>query len=197
MAERYAEFVAGGLERDANALEWLGRFAECAREVGGPVVDAGCGPGHVVNHLTELGLDACGFDLSPGQVDEALKAYPEADVRVGDLTSLDADDGSLGGLVSRYSIIHMPPTDVGRAFAEWMRVLKPGAPLLVSFFGSLSAAAHGTPFDHAVVTAYELFPAAIAQELEAAGFVEIQVGVIDPPDGGRPLDQATVFARRP
>ena len=78
-----------------------------------------------------------------------------------------------------------------------MRVLQPGAPVLLSFFASSSAEAHGSPFDHAVVTAYELFPATIARQLRDAGFAEVEFGVCDPPAGARPLDQGTVLARKP
>jgi hypothetical protein len=82
-------------------------------------------------------------------------------------------------------------------FEEWMRVLESGAPVLVSFFASRSAQAHGSPFDHAVVTAYELFPATIARELQDAGFADVEVGVRPPPEGGRPLDQGTVLVHKP
>jgi hypothetical protein len=67
----------------------------------------------------------------------------------------------------------------------------------VSFFGSLTADAHGTPFDHTVVTAYELFPATVALLMRDAGFADIEIGVLDPPDGGRPFTQTTVLARKP
>ncbi len=78
-----------------------------------------------------------------------------------------------------------------------MRVLEPGAPVLVSFFASTTADTHGTPFDHAVVTAYELFPATLAQQLHDAGFADLEVGVRPPPEGGRPFDQGTILARKP
>ena len=91
----------------------------------------------------------------------------------------------------------MLPSRLGAVFAEWMRVLEPGAPVVVSFFGSLTPEAHGTPFDHTVVTAYELFPAVIANEMQVGGFTDIEIGVLDPPDGGRPFTQATVLARKP
>ena len=99
--------------------------------------------------------------------------------------------------MSRYSIIHLHPSRLGDVFGEWVRVLEPRAPVLVSFFGSTSAGSHGRPFDHKVVTAYELFPGTVAQQLRDAGLTEVEVGVLPPPDGGRPFDQATVLARKP
>lgn len=197
MASRYASLFLGDLEGDTNALDWLAAFAELAAPRDGIVADLGCGPGHVVNHLSELGLTVIGYDLSPGQIVEARKAFPDLDFQVGDLTALDLGDSTLGGIVSRYSIIHLPPTRLGDVFEEWLRVLEPAAPVLVSFFGSASADAHGRPFDHQVTTAHELFPATVARQLQDVGFAAVRIGTRPPPAGGRPFDQATVLAIRP
>ncbi len=197
MARRYAELFLDDLDRDTNARGWLAAFAELAARRTGPVADLGCGPGHVVDHLTRLGLTVVGYDLSPGQIAEARQAFPDLSFDVGDLASLDDGNSSLGGIVARYSLIHVPPTRLGEVFVEWMRVLEPDAPVLVSFFGSKSAETHGTPFDHRVVTAYELFPPTIARQLHDAGFIDAEIGVHPSPAGGRPFDQATVLARKP
>lgn len=196
MAKEYAQLFLGDLDRDANARQWLEAFAELAATKNGEVADLGCGPGHVVNYLSNLGLAVTGYDLSSGQIAEAQQAFPELKFGVGDLAALDDVDASLGGIVSRYSIIHMNPERLDLVFAEWMRVLEPGAPVLLSFYGSLHPDGHGMPFNHAVVTAYELFPATIADLLQVAGFTDIEVGCCDPPEGGRPFDQATVLAQK-
>lgn len=196
-AELYASLFLGEIDRDANARRWLAVFAKLAALRSGPVVDLGCGPGMVVNHLSELGLASVGYDLSPGQVSQARTAFPDLEFRVGDLRALDEADSSLGGIVSRHSIIHMLPSRLDSVFEEWLRALEPGAPVFVSFFGSLSAEVHGEQFDHKVVTAYGLYPATIAQQLRDAGFTDVQVDVRDPPEGGRPFNQATLLACKP
>lgn len=195
IAELYAQLFLGDLAADASALHWLAAFARLAAVHEGIVADLGCGPGHVVDHLCELGLPAVGYDLSPGQIAEAHAAFPQRQFHVGDLTDLEFGDSSLGGIVSRYSLIHLLPSRLGSVFEEWKRVLEPGAPVLVSFFGSASAEVHGTPFDHKVVTAYELFPASVAYELTGAGFTTSEIDARPPPEGGRPFDQATILAR--
>lgn len=197
MAELYTSLNLRALDGDANARDWFAAFAKLATTQSGPVADLGCGPGHVVDHLAELGLTVIGYDLSPGQIAEAQRAFPDSQFHVGDLAALDNADSSLGGIVSRYSLIHMAPSRLGGVFGEWMRVLEPGAPVVVSFFGSSSAETHGTPFDHKVVTAYELFPATIAQQLQDAGFTHVEIGIRPPPEGGRPFTQGTVLARKP
>ncbi len=197
MAEIYAALFLTDLDGDANARQWLARFAPLAAARDGVVADLGCGPGHVVDYLGTLGLSAVGYDLSPGQIAEARKAFPGEEFHVGDLTALDVADSSIGGIVSRYSLIHLAPASLDAVFDEWLRVLESGGPALVSFFGSRSADAHGTAFDHKVTTAYELFPATVAEQMEKAGFTDVDVGVLPPPEGGRPLDQGTVLARKP
>lgn len=197
VAELYASLNLDALDGDANARYWLATFAEQAASRPGAVADLGCGPGHVVDHLSDLGLTVIGYDLSPGQIAMARRAFPDSEFRVGDLGALDVTDSSIGGIVSRYSIIHTAPSLLGAVFDEWMRVLEPEAPLLVSFFGSLSAGAHGTPFDHKVATAYELFPATVAEHLQDVGFVDIEIDARPSPDGVRPFDCGTVLGRKP
>ncbi len=197
IAEQYAALFRGDLDLDTTGRDWLALFAELAATQNGAIADLGCGPGHVVDHLSGLGLAVVGYDLSPGQIAQARSAFPDSQFRVGDLAALDNADSSVGGIVSRYSLIHMLPSRLCDVFGEWMRVLESGAPVLVSFFAASSVDAHGSPFDHTVVTAYELFPATIAQQLQDAGFTDVEIGVSPPPKGGRPLDQGTVLARKP
>ncbi len=197
MAELYTKLAIGEIGRRPIDRDWLTAFAELAASSDGAVADLGCGPGHVVNHLSELGLTAIGYDFSPGLIAAARREFPDAQFRVGDLAALDIADSSLGGVVARYSLIHMPPSRLGSVFDEWMRVLEPGAPVLVSFFAAPSAEAHGTPFDHAVVTAYALFPATIASQLQVAGFTDVEVAVCNPFDGERALEHGTVLAQKP
>jgi len=195
MAKRYAA-LDHRIDRIPTDREWLDAFAEMARDRRGPVADLGCGTGHVVQHLSELGLAACGYDISRAQIAEAQRGFPDAQFAVGDLASLDVADESLGGVVSRYSLIHVVPSRLARIFDDWHRVLEPGAPVLIQHFAAASAPRHGTPFDHAVVTAYELYPATIEEQLDHAGFGDIKVGRRAPLASERQLDHATLLGRK-
>lgn len=194
VAELYARIALDDLDRDTPDRTLLATFAQLAAHSTGAVADLGCGPGHVVNHLSELGLAVVGYDISPGQIAQARHAFPDSQFHVGDLAALDTADSSLGGIVARYSLIHMLPIRLDQIFDEWRRVLEPEAPVLVSFFASSSAEAHGSRFDHAVTTAYELFPATIARQLQEAGFGGIEVTIRNPLDHERPLDHGTILA---
>lgn len=193
-AELYASLFLHELRNDEQSLRALERFAPLVSD-GARVLDVGCGPGGLVQHLVELGLDASGVDLSPGQIAQARAAFPERRFEVGDLTDLQVDDGSLGGITSKYSIIHLDCARLGDTFSGWRRALQAGAPLFLSFFGSRSAEAHGTPFDHKVVTAYELWPPTVSSLLDAAGFVDVETTATPIPPGGRPFDHVTMLAR--
>jgi SAM-dependent methyltransferase len=197
IAELYTAVARGDIDRDIPDREWLAEFAQLATLVDGVVADLGCGPGYVTNHLAELGLSIIGYDLSPALIAEARRAFPEIQFQVGDLTALAIANSSLAGIVARYSLIHMPPDQLPHAFAEFSRLLQPGAPVLISFFAANSVERHGLPFDHAVVTAYELFPATIGDQLQDAGFADIRIGTRDPVQGERALDHGTILARQP
>ncbi|KQR17417.1 class I SAM-dependent methyltransferase [Cellulomonas sp. Leaf334] len=111
----------------------LALFAERVRAVGGPVVDAGCGPGHVTARLRDLGLDVVGIDLSPEMVRLARRDHPGLRFEVGSMTALDVPDGSVGGVLAWYSIVHVPDEDLPTVAAALHRVLRPGGVTMLGF----------------------------------------------------------------
>lgn len=127
VAASYAELVQGGGDWEVTSLDLF------AKLVSGPVLDVGCGPGRVVGLLHDRGLPAIGIDLSPGMIEIARRDYPDLDFRVGSMTALELPDGELGGIVSWWSIIHLPRDVVPQAFAEFHRVLAPGGVLLLGY----------------------------------------------------------------
>ena len=98
VADAYVEIGAGRLDAQPWLRAALAAFAESVRGLG-PVLDVGCGPGTVTAHLTELGLDASGVDLSPRMVDHARRQYPDLRFSVASATELDIPPASLGGVL--------------------------------------------------------------------------------------------------
>ena len=195
-AQLYANLFLDDLDRVPLDRKWLGSFAKLVSPGAGVVADVGCGPGYIVNYLAELSVKAIGYDISPAMIDQAQRAFPRSKFHVGDLTSLDIADSSLAGIVARYSLIHLAPAELSDVFGEWIRVLKPRAPVLVSFFASSSSVTHGLPFDHAVAPAHELFPETLVSDMQTVGFNSFEVSTRKPQDGERPLDHGTILARR-
>lgn len=102
-------------------------------EPGTPIADLGCGPGHVAAWLAERGARTVGIDLSAGMVEAGRRRFDQVEFREGDLLQLPAEDGEFGSAVAFYTIIHLDPADLLRAFEEARRVLRPSGLLLLSF----------------------------------------------------------------
>ena len=173
VAALYADMARHALDSLPLDRAVLAAYAESLRAAHGarPVGELGCGPGQTTAHLRDLGLDAFGVDLSPAMIDLARRAYPDLRFEVGSMDALDLADGTLGGVVSWYSVIHAQPEHVPMYFAEFHRVLAPGGHLLLAFFES-----EGGPvvaFDHKVVTAYRWPVDDLAGLAGEAGFVEV------------------------
>ena len=132
LADEYARHIADELARKPFDRAFLDRFAARMGDAG-PVVDVGCGPGHVTDYLHARGLDARGIDLSPEMVQQARSRFPGVAFDVGDVTALDAPDASWAAAVAFYSLIHLPRDEVSSALRELRRVLRPGGLLLVAF----------------------------------------------------------------
>src|SRR3954447_25029680 len=77
VADRYAEVVPARFGQVPFDPAMLTCFAELvAAGPAGPVADIGCGPGHVTERLSHLGLEVFGIDLSPGTLVLARQNHP-------------------------------------------------------------------------------------------------------------------------
>jgi SAM-dependent methyltransferase len=173
VAVSYAEQTRHLLDESPEELGVFALFADAVRAGGGgPVADVGCGPGRITAYLRESGLDAFGVDLSPGMIAVARRDHPGLRFAVASMTDLPLPDGSLGGLVAWYSLIHVPDEAVPGVLGHFHRALRPGAPLLLGFHvgdGSRlkSEGYGGHPMK---VYVHRRRPTRLAQWLDAAGF---------------------------
>jgi len=141
VAERYAAEVGAELADKPLDRGLLDAFAALVGP--GPVLDTGCGPGHVAAYLARRGLDVSCLDLSASMCAVARRTTSRPAV-VGDLTRLPVASAALAGAVSLYAVIHLDPARRATAYAELARVLRPGGHLLVGFHVSDADAAAGT-----------------------------------------------------
>lgn len=132
----------------------------------GPVLDAGCGPGHWTRFLGDHGARAEGMDLVPEFVALAAELSPAYPFRIGTLEDLGVEDDSLGGIFAWYSMIHLQPAEIPAVLAEFARCLRPGGHLLTGFFEGTEVEA----FPHAVMPAYYWPVDELVSKLTAAGF---------------------------
>ncbi|MFF9867609.1 class I SAM-dependent DNA methyltransferase [Streptomyces sp. NPDC013953] len=196
VASTYAEQFHDSLRDRPLERALLSAFAELVRTNGGGMVaDLGCGPGHITAHLHELGLDAFGVDASPAMVELAREANPGLRFEVGSMAGLDIGGGTLGGVLSRWSVIHTPPRDLPAILAEIARVLAPGGHLLIEFPATDGPRHETQAYDHAVVTAYRWCPDHLAGLLRDHGLTESARLVIEPvPTDRRQFQEVQLLA---
>jgi len=74
-----------------------------------------------------------GIDIAPEAVNQAVKRYPDFDVRCGDVRNLPCADSSFDLVVSNSTLDHFQTTaDIDQALRELYRVLKSGGELIIS-----------------------------------------------------------------
>ncbi|WP_460346865.1 class I SAM-dependent methyltransferase [Actinoallomurus acanthiterrae] len=170
VAEDYAAGFRDELSGKPLDRALLGCLVE-QTEAGTAIADLGCGPGHVAGRLAEHGVRAVGIDLSAGMVAVGRREFPAVEFREGDLLALPAADGEFGSAVAFYSIIHLHPAELRRAFEEVRRVLRPSGLFLVSFHIGTEVRHLDEWWGHEVDIDFRFFePGHVAEVLGEAGF---------------------------
>jgi SAM-dependent methyltransferase len=193
-APGYAERFADGLAGHQYVRGALALFAELVRDTGGPVLDAGCGIGLLAGYLRDLGVDVFGVDLSPEMVAIARRDHPGLPFEVGSMTELDVPDGSVGGVLAFYSLIHVPDDEVPAACAHFHRVLRPGGVVMAGFHVGDEYRYKTEGYGYPTKLHLHLRPVArMAAWLREAGFT-IEAEILLKP--GEPVPGGIVIARR-
>ena len=103
-------------------VDWLG-------EVHGPILDVGCGVGHLGRALTEMGrgdTELVGTDFQRDLLAEARVGY--IGLVEGDVHHLPFRDGAFSAAIASNSLHHFPYPD--KALLEIARILRPGGVLI-------------------------------------------------------------------
>jgi uncharacterized protein len=176
VATTYADHLADELTEGLPFETWLlDRVA--AHADGGPVVEVGCGPGHVTAYLAEAGADATGIDLSPAMVAEARRRFPDGTYEVGDLRRLMRPSTAPGwsAVLGWYSLIHLAASELPDAVAALSRPLAPGGWLVLAMHAGSDVRHHADWFDVPVDLDFVLHePEDVVGVVKAAGLVDIE-----------------------
>ncbi|WP_223285880.1 class I SAM-dependent methyltransferase [Kocuria atrinae] len=186
-ASEYIDALGSVEQMALSDRELIGQWRDACS---GPLLDAGCGPGHWTHFLCRDDRDATGVDLSQEFIGHARATYPEAKFECGDFSQLPLPPDYCGGILAWYSLIHTDPSEVPRVLEEFARVLRPGASLLLGFFDGKD----GEAFDHAVSPAFFRSHKGMSNDLKAAGFRIVKSHRRTDP-GSRP--HAALIARKP
>ena len=176
MAATYAEHFAGALSGTDTLESWL--LARVARHAnGGPVVEAGCGPGQVTAYLAEAGADATGIDVSPRMIEEARSRFPDGAYEVGDLRKLMRPTTAEGwaAVVSWYSLIHLASAELPDAIGALARPLAPGGLLVLAVHAGSGVSHRDSWYDIPVdLDVVRLGHEHVVAVVKAAGLVDIE-----------------------
>jgi uncharacterized protein len=144
---------------------------------GGPVVEVGCGPGHVTAYLADAGADAFGIDLSPGMIEQARARFPDGAYEVGDLRRLMRPTTATGwsAVLGWYSLIHLAASELPDAVGALTRPLAAGGWLVLGLHVGADVRHHDEWFDVPVDLDFVLHePADVVAVVEAAGLVDVE-----------------------
>jgi SAM-dependent methyltransferase len=196
------DYAAGLVDElaDLPFERWL--LDRVAADVGtGPVMDAGCGPGHVTAYLAAAGVDARGMDLSPQMVEQARARFPLLRFDVGDLRRLLRPDTADGwaAVVGWYSLIHLAGSELADAVAALVRPLAPGGLLVLGLHAGEEVRRMTSWFGHDVELDVVLHdPADVAAAMTAAGLADLEWYLRGPITArGETTTRTYVLGRRP
>jgi SAM-dependent methyltransferase len=119
-------YQANGQYGDRPALRLYVRLVR--RYVGaGPYLDFGCGTGHLLRRLSQVG-PAAGFEISPFSAARARQTAPGCQVS----TSVDdLPDGGFAGVTAIHVLEHLDDDVADSVLATFHRVLRPGGRALI------------------------------------------------------------------
>lgn len=197
VARGYREQLSGELAGKPLDRAFLDAFVE--RCAGGPIIDLGCGPGHIAAYLAGRGARVEGLDLSPAMIDEARASHPGIAFRVADMFALPHADRSLAGAVVFYAIVHLRSDELAAPMRELHRVLAPGGLAAVAFHAGTGSVHVDELFGCATSLDFFLHaPEAVVAALVEAGFtLEARLDREPYPDVEHPTRRTYLLARRP
>ena len=199
VAGAYAEQLAeelGGLPFERWLLDRVVAHAD-----GRPVVEVGCGPGHVTAYLAGAGADATGIDLAPEMVAEAGRRFPGGSYAVGDLRRLTRPPTAAGwaAVLGWYSLIHLAASELPPAVAALTGPLAPGGWLVLGLHAGDGVRHLAEWFGSDVDLDFVLHdPAFVLGVVGAAGLVDVEWYLRGPVTSrGENTDRLYVVGRKP
>lgn len=110
----------------------LQKFAEFLPEKA-HVLDVGCGAGiPTAEFLTRKNIEVTGIDISDTMLELARENVPQANFIKMDANELEFSPNTFDGLISVYTLFHIPKKKHPKILRNFYRVLKPGGILMIN-----------------------------------------------------------------
>lgn len=103
-------------ESNSSKLPYVIAFAG---EIGGPILDAGCGRGSVLRHMLDHDIDAFGIELSAAACEMYLRDLPHANA---DIIAWAEAGHRYAGLICTDVLEHIPPDQIDAVMAALARM---------------------------------------------------------------------------
>jgi ubiquinone/menaquinone biosynthesis C-methylase UbiE len=195
VAARYAADFFDELDRKPYDRDLLRRLAGLERPPG-PVIEVGCGPGHVGRFLAGAGMPVIGLDVSVESLVTARRLNPGVSFVGADMRALPLRDASCTGVVAFYSLIYWDDKGTASILREMRRVLRPRGLLALAVHGGAGSERFtdfkGTPVD---VTLHYHQPERLAALASGAGFAVERADARPPYPEEHPTTRVYLVAR--
>lgn len=113
------------------------------------ILELGCGSGvPITRMLLDRGAQVVGNDISSKQISMAKTRCPEATLIAGDMTALSFEPASFDGIISFYTIFHLPRAEQKGMLANIHTWLKPGGMFVFNFATVDEEEIHGEMLGH-------------------------------------------------
>ncbi|MGA8255292.1 MAG: class I SAM-dependent methyltransferase, partial [Nocardioides sp.] len=167
----------------------------------GPVVEVGCGPGHVTAYLAAAGAEATGIDLTPEMVEQARRRFPDGSYEVGDLRRLmrPTTAEGWGAVLAWYSLIHLAASELAGAVDALVRPLRSGGTLVIALHAGTAVRNNSSWFGHEIDLDFVFNePAEVVGLVRNAGLVDVEWYHRGPFTGrGESTERLYVVGRKP
>lgn len=90
------------------------------------ILDIGSGPGQFSQYMAKKGFQVVGIDFSKEMTAIAEARVPEVKFQYMDMRHLEFEENSFNGVLSAYSLIHIPSEEIPKTLIGFFKVLKPG-----------------------------------------------------------------------
>jgi len=199
IAATYADNLLTELDEKPFDRWLLRRIAEMA--AGRPLLDIGCGPGHVTAFLAAAGPDVTGIDLAPGMVAEARRRFPDLTFSVADLNDPPASPAGRGwgAITGWYALEHLGQAEVRDTVETLVHALAPGGVLALALQAGRATRHLDEWWGHDVDIDFIVHdPAAVRTAMAGAGLQEIEWYLRSPVAGVEvDTDRLHIVGRRP